>query len=440
MSESETITEVTEVRVSATPIAMSGIIASMMLLAGSSGISFAYIPISLDQNGFEPWVAAAMTPALSFGGFIGCLVTGWLLRLSGHARIFMTVFALIILSFLIVMLTKNPTMWVVARIVYGFGVTGAFIIAQSWLHDATTDDRRGKVITSFYVLYVVSLGFGSFSIGYLDINSHIPMAVAVALAAIAIFPVGLTRLRQPAPPEQVTVEIKKVWRISPVGFLGMLCVGGLTMTLQGFAPIYSGSLGYAPADIGLLMLMMQMGLIVVQLPMGALSDRIDRRYVLFIVAVMSSAMAIVMMSTQSNLSFLWLILIFAIWSGSIETIYSVSSALANDRADPKQYVYLSSTQMIAWSAGAFVIPLLNTVLLQFLPVEMFMQVILWISALFAVFVISRMITRGREIPQESDGFQYATAQIVNTTEFYNPEALEDIKAKNTAGVSEGLVS
>ena len=292
MVEAETITEVTEVRVSAPPIAMSGIIISMMMLAGSSGISFAYIPISLDRNGFEPWVASAMTPALSFGGLIGCVVTGWLLRLSGHARVFMTVYALIILSFLTIMLTQNPVFWIFARILYGFGVTGAFIIAQSWLHDATTDELRGRVITTFYVLYVVSLGAGSFAIGYIEIDSHIPMAIAVALAALAIFPVGLTRLRQPAPPEEVNVEIRKVWRISPVGLLGMLCVGGMTMTLQGFAPIYSGSLGYSPADIGLLMFMMQLGLIVVQLPMGALSDRIDRRYVLFLVASLSAAMAI----------------------------------------------------------------------------------------------------------------------------------------------------
>ena len=85
-----------------------------------------------------------------------------------------------------------------------------------------TDDNRGRVITVFYVSYVVALGFGSFSIGLVDLDSHIPMAIAVALVTFAIIPVGLTRLRQPVPPEEVNVEIGKVWRISPVGLLGML--------------------------------------------------------------------------------------------------------------------------------------------------------------------------------------------------------------------------
>lgn len=436
MSEEETVTETIEVRVSATPIALSGIIISMMLMAGASGLGFAYIPIRLSNLGFEPWVASAMFPALSFGGLIGCLVTGWLLRLSGHARVFMVVYALIIWSFLLVLLTDNPLLWILARALYGFGINGAFIIAQSWLHDASSDEHRGKVISIFYVSYVVSLGLGSYTIGWLDVSSQLPMAISMGLVALAILPVGLTRLPQPEPPEEFNVQVKKLWQVSPVGLMGMLCVGGLTMTLQGFAPIYSGELGYEPADIGLMMLFMQLGLLVVQLPMGALSDRIDRRYVLLMVACMSSVLGVIGILTESNLSFFWLVAMFAIWSGSIETFYSVSSALANDRADPKDYVFLSSTQMIMWSLGAFIIPLMSTVLLFFLPVTMFMWLLFGLSAFFAVFVVSRIFVREAVPQEEMENFQYATAQVVNPGEYYNPEAI----AEANAGVGEGLLN
>lgn len=434
--EEETIIETTEVRVSATPVAMSGIIISMMMMAGASGIAFAYIPITLAQRGFEPWVASAMFPALSFGGLIGCVAVGWFLRLSGHARVFMSVYALIIWSFLIMLLTDNPYIWILSRLLYGFGINGAFIVAQSWLHDACSDDNRGKVITTFYVTYVISLGLGSYSIGYMGVETHVPMAVCVGLVTLAILPVGLTRLRQPEAPEEFNIQVRKLWKISPVGMIGMLCVGGLTMTLQGFAPIYAGTLSYEPSDIGLLMLMMQMGLLVVQLPMGALSDRIDRRYVLLIVATMSVVLSVIAIVTESNLGFVWLVLVFAIWSGSIETFYSVSSALANDRADPKDFVFLSSTQMVMWSLGAFIVPLASTVLLQFLPVTMFMWLLLGLSASFAVFVMLRIFVREAVPQEEMENFQYATAQVVNTGEYYNPEVPEEANA----GVGEGLLN
>ncbi|MEM9330079.1 MAG: MFS transporter [Pseudomonadota bacterium] len=436
MNDVKTITETTEVRVSATPIAMSGIIISMMFMAAASGLGFAYVPIRLKELGFEPWVANAMFPALSLGGLFGCLATGWMLRLSGHARVFMTVYAIIILSFLLVLITENPAVWVLARALYGFGINGAFIVAQSWLHDACTDENRGRVISTFYVCYVLSLGVGSYMIGWIDVGSYVPMALSVAFVTLAILPVGLTRLRQPEAPEEFNIQIRKLWKVSPVGLMGMLCVGGLTMTLQGFAPIYTGELGYKAADIGLLMLIMQMGLLVVQLPMGALSDRIDRRYVLLIVAAMSCTLGVFAIATESNLSFVWLILMFAIWSGSIETFYSVSSALANDRADPKDYVFLSSTQMVMWSVGAFIIPLMSTVLLLFLPVTMFMWLLLALSSFFAAFVIVRIFIRDAVPQEEMENFQYATAQVVNPGEYYNPEAI----AEANAGSSEGLIN
>jgi len=208
------------------------------------------------------------------------------------------------------------------------------------------------------------------------------------------------------------------------------------MTLQSFAPIYAGTLEYTPSDIGILLFMMQLGLLVIQMPMGALSDRIDRRYILFIVATMSTVLGVVAIVTESNLNFLFLILMFALWSGSIETIYSVSSALANDRADPKHYVFLSSTLMIVWSFGAFIFPLTSTALLQFLPVKMFMWLLLSLSATFALFVLLRIFAR-KAVPQdEMENFQYATAQVVNTGEYYNPEII----AEANAGVSEGLMT
>ncbi len=434
--EEETIIETTQVRVSATPIAMSGIIISMMMMAASSGIAFAYIPITLSNNGFEPWVASAMFPALSFGGLMGCLAVGWFLRLSGHARVFMSVYALIIWSYLIILLTDDPYIWIFARALYGFGINGAFIVAQSWLHDACTDDNRGRVITIFYVFYVICVGFGSYAIGFINVDSSVPMAICVGLVTLAILPVGLTRLRQPEAPEGFNIQIRKLWKLSPVGLMGMLCVGGLTMTLQGFAPIYAGTLEYTPSDIGILLLVMQMGLLVVQLPMGAASDRIDRRYILLIVALLSTLFGIFAIATESNLNFIWLIIIFALWSGSIETIYSVSSALANDRADPKHYVFLSSTLMIIWSLGAFIVPLTSTLLLQFLPVKMFMWLLLSLSAVFAIFVALRIFIR-QAVPQdEMENFQYATAQVVNTGEYYNPEMV----AEANAGVGEGLLN
>ncbi len=411
----------TEETVSPPLLAVSSIILSAALMAVASGLTFAYIPIKLASLDFEPWVSASMMPALALGGFAGCIAVGPLLRLSGHARIFMLLYAMIIISMIIIAAVPNVEAWLLARALYGFGVNGMFIVAQSWLHDVSTDRNRGKTITTFYVSYVVSLGFGAFSIRFIEIDGNLIPLIATLFVAIAMVPVGLTRLRQPAPPERVTVALRRVWRISPVGLAGMFAVGGMTMTLQSFAPIYAYAEGFPKADVGLLMLLMQLGLLVIQFPMGLLSDHMDRRRILLAVCMVASMAAGFSIYADGSYTLLWMVLIFAVWNGATETIYSVSSALANDRADPKDYVLLSTTQMIAWSISGFVVPLMATVAIQHLPLSVFMWLLGAISLCFGVFVFVRMRMTDAVDPEDREVFQPATAQVVYPGDFVHPE-------------------
>lgn len=411
----------TEESVSPPQVAVSSIMLSAALMALASGLTFAYIPIKLASLDFQPWVAASMTPALALGGLAGCIAVGPLLRLSGHARVFMLLYAMIIISMVIIAAVPSVVAWLFARALYGFGVNGMFIVAQSWLHDVSTDHNRGKTITTFYVSYVVALGFGAFTIRFIEIDGNLIPLIATLFVAIAMVPVGLTRLKQPAPPERVTVALRRVWHISPVGLAGMFAVGGMTMTLQSFAPIYANAEGFSKADVGLLMLLMQLGLLVIQIPMGLLSDRIDRRRVLLAVSVIASMAAGFSIYADGSYTLLWMVLVFAVWNGATETIYSVSSALANDRADPKDYVLLSSTQMIAWSISGFVVPLIATVAIQYLPLSVFMWMLVSISLCFGMFVLVRMRMTDAVEPGDREIFQTATAQVVYPGEFVHPE-------------------
>ncbi len=420
-------------------LAVSGIILSSSVMACASGLMFAYIPLKLLSLGFEPWVPASMMPALAFGGLIGCFATGPLLRLSGHARVFMLLYALVMISIVFIALSESPYVWLGARMIYGFAINGIFIVAQSWLHFAATDEIRGRIITLFYVGYVLALGGGSYMIGYSDLSGNTVPVFATLFVALAILPVAVTRLPQPEAPDAITVDIKAVWRISPVGLAGMLTVGGLTMTLQTFAPIYTSGLGYGTADVGLLMALMQVGLLFVQVPMGSLSDRIDRRYVLLMVSAGASTLAVFAYSFGGLIGLGALIIVFALWNGFNETLYSVSSALANDRADPKHYVMLSATQMICWSSAAFVVPLILTFAVQITDVSIFMVICGLLTLCFSVFVIHRMRVR-QEVPAgEREAFQPVTAQIAYPGDYSNPDAIWDTEEEKDSGSSAGLV-
>ena len=418
-------------RVPSPPFAVASIILSMGLMATGNGVMFAYIPLKLAFEGFAPWVAGTMITALAGGGIVGCLLTGVLVRRVGHARVFAALVALVILSVLMIALRTEPVTWILARALYGFAMTGLFIISQSWLNDASENVWRGRIIAIFYMTYVIAIGAGGYVLKFIELETLQGPLLGIFFAALAILPVSLTRLRTPPPPEAVSVAVAAVWRISPVGLLGLLAVGGLTMLVAGFAPIYAAGEGYAKEDIALLLFLMQFGMIGVQYPLGAISDRTDRRYVLLAacaIVIGSAAVA----SQVSGTTLVWLILIFAIWSGGTETIYAVANAHANDRAEPQYYVSLSSTLLVAWSISGFVLPGIATALTQVAGLQAFMYVAMAVAALYAAFVAYRLTRREPAPLGDQEPYCPISAQVPHTAEL-GPQAPEEAASASCPG-------
>ena len=382
-------------------IGVAGVILAMALTAIGNGLMFAYIPVSLGASGYAPTWAGMILTGLSAGGIAGCLLTAWLVRRVGHARAYMVFSALIILSNALVAIGTNPIVWIAARALYGFAICGMFVVAQSWLNDAVGNTIRGRVMAIFYVCYIVGLGVGSYLMGFLDISTAIAPILGVAFTAISILPVGLTRLRQPPPPEGASVAIGEAWRISPVGVAGMLAVGGLSMMIAGFAPIHATASGYSQKDVATLMFAMPLGTLVFQIPFGWISDRTDRRYVLIAAAILV-VMAGVAASRFDGGPLLLMIAIYLVWSGASESIYSLSSAHANDRASKEELVRLSGTMLFLWSVSGFLVPGIGTALTAAFGTASFILVAIVIAALFCVFTIWRVM-RSARVPAEAAG-------------------------------------
>ena len=401
------------------PRAIASVILSMGLVAVGNGLLFTYIPVQLAEKGFPPWVAGAVLTAMAVGGLVSCLVTGLIVRRVSHARAFATMTACVILSVLMISLGTYPIIWVAARALYGFATTGLFIVSQSWLNDACANEWRGKVIALFYMVYVVAIGSGGFLLRYVSLEGATVPLLGIFFATVALLPVCLTRLPTPPPPASITIAVRAVWRISPVGLVGLFAAGGLTMLLQGFGPIYVADEGYSKNDIGLLIFLMQLGMIVVQYPLGALSDRTDRRYVLVAACLLAIAAALFAVETNPE-RFMLIVLIFAIWSGATESVFSIANAHASDRADPEYYVSLSSTLLVAWSISGLVVPALATALTPVFGPKVFMYLAIFIAALYGSFVIYRISRREPTPVEETEPYQQVSAQAPLSVELAHP--------------------
>ncbi len=400
-------------------IAITSVVLSMALVAVGNGLMFAYIPVRLGAEGFSPTWSGLIVTGLSAGGLAGCILTGPLVRRVGHARAFMVLSALIALSNAAVGAGTYPLLWIAARTLYGLAICGIFVVAQSWLNDVIGNGIRGRVMAIFYVAYVAGLGIGYYTLAFVDIASTQASLIGIAFTALSILPVGMTRLRQPPPPQAASVAIRRAWRISPVGVAGMLAVGGLSMSISGFAPIHATAKGYSQQDVALLLSAMPLGTLLLQIPFGWISDRTDRRYVLIAASVLVVAAGLLAIGFDGR-ALAILVVIYVFWDGASESIYSLASAHASDRAGKGDLVALSSSLLFAWSFSGFVVPGIVTALTAVYGTQSFMYVAIVIAATYAGFVGWR-VARAKPVPAEETGsFSPMTAQAPLPTDLAFP--------------------
>jgi MFS family permease len=211
------------------------------------------------------------------------------------------------------------------------------------------------------------------------------------------------------------------WRNSPVAFIGVLASGGLSMLVQGFTPIYAAANAMTQKDVATLMFIMQFGLLVIQYPMGALSDRIDRRIVLIATCALIVAAGFAALVVSFD-SLPLLLLAFALFAGAVETVYSIANAHANDRTDPADFVPLASTMLVAWSAAATLVPMLVTLLTPAFGPQLFIYATMTVAVLYAAFVLVRLRLRERVPPQQCETFELRSAQVPNAGALAEAEA------------------
>lgn len=196
---------------------------------------------------------------------------------------------------------------------------------------------------------------------------------------------------------------------------GALRVNALTVVVFAAAASARAAQGYTNDQVALLLFLMQFGMIGVQLPLGALSDRIDRRYVLLIAAAIVAVAA--MAATRLDVpAAVWVILVFAIWAGATESIFAAANAHAHDRAAPQFYVTLSSTLIVCRSISGVIMPAVATALTEVAGPRAFIYVAFAIAVAFGLSVAWR-VSRRTPVPEDEQApYQPISAQLPYTAE------------------------
>ncbi|HWK47556.1 MAG TPA: MFS transporter [Stellaceae bacterium] len=393
---------------------LSAVILGITVFQLGNGVLQTYLPIRLIVEHYPDIAVGLMATTHSIGFLVCCLIAPRIIHSIGHIRAFAAFSGAMAAIALAFAGWVDPVPWVILRLVTGFCSGGVFTVIESWLNDGASTRERGRILSIYMVSVKLSYAAGQLLLTTGDPHSFAFFMIASAAYSVCLIPVSATRASSPMMVGTKRMGIAEVYRTTPAAAIGCFAAGLVTSAVVNIGPAYGTEINIATGDIAILMAAMQIGGLVMQWPLGALSDRIDRRWVM---AGASGAVALVSLVVATNTGWsTWILaLLLALWGGFALSLYALAIAHANDFADKDQTVSLASTLLMIWALGSVIGPLLATsVMAQVGPAGLFLYSAI-VSLILAGFVLWRRTRRAAVPAEQRAPYAYAptTSPIAN---------------------------
>jgi MFS family permease len=330
------------------------------------------------------------------GVIIGSLRAAWVIRRVGHIRTFAAFGAIATTAPLVHLLVVDPFVWIAARALTGFCFAGMFIVVESWLNAGATSENRGQILSIYGMTGLVAGVGGQLLLPTTDPTGFKPFCIIACIISLALVPIALTQGAAPAPPgEESRVNLRRLYRESPLGVLAGILGGVTTGAFFTLGPIFAEGRGLKTGGIAVFMACGTLGGFLAAWPLGLLSDRYDRRLVIIGAAGAAAVSLIAMIALVPTDAYPWLLYVcVALFGGMIIPTYSLALAHLSDAVEQEEMVAASGGLLLAHGAGAAAGPLIAGFAMSATPHGLSFTLVV-AQVLIVLFGLSRLVSRTR---------------------------------------------
>lgn len=325
-----------------------------LLQLGSSLLS-TLIGVRLAEAGVPTTIAGLVTAAYFAGLVLGALFGHLLILGVGHIRAFASYASVFSAATLAHGYILHPLAWGGLRMLEGLCMAGLLMVTESWLNERSDNTTRGAMLSAYTIAIYASQGGGQFLLNLPDPGGFGLFALISILMSLALVPVAATRIIAPAIPAPSHFGLRQLLEISPLGVAGSFGAGLVMGSIYALAPFFAQTIGLGVAGTARFMAAIILGGLLIQWPLGYLSDRIDRRTVIAMLNVGIAATSIGLAAAAAA-GVSGLLLLAVLFGGVAFTLYPLAVAHANDHVLPPDLVPAAGGMLLAYSVGATVGP------------------------------------------------------------------------------------
>jgi MFS family permease len=364
--------------------------AGLSLIGLAVGVQGSLLGVRAELEGFDDYLIGLLMSCYFAGFLAGSLLTPKMIQRVGHIRMFAALSAVASVTILIHAIYIEPWAWALMRLLTGFAFSTIYVVSESWLNQASTNANRGQTLSIYTSILLAGICAGQFMLNLanpLDFTLFILISVMVSVAAV---PILLSPIQTPAIEEIERVTIRHLWYRTPMGVTGIVLSQWVSSILFGMGAVYGTKLGMSISEIASFMGAMMAGGMILQWPLGKISDMVDRRWVIGFACLFAVAFAL-LISRESEASLKLYTLIF-LFGGCSLSLYSLVVALTNDHLRPSEIVPASGTVVLIAGLTSITGPITAVFWLQLFGLQSFFQLLAVALLLLAGISIWRVLT------------------------------------------------
>lgn len=360
---------------------------SLFLFMLGSGLFTTLVILRLHIDNFSSITIGAMTSAYYAGLVIGSFRSERFILRVGHIRAFSFFASLLAVVCIAQGIYVEPWFWLILRVAGGFATAGLFIVIESWLLIIGDIKTRGKILSFYMITLYAAQGSGQFLINLGSPSELLLFAVAAMLSSLAVIPLSITKISQPEIHEPASLSFLELYKLSTSGVIGCLCSGLILGAIYGLLPIF---LTESLANLKLVSLFMALtifGGMALQYPIGKLSDHVERRIVLIVIACLVAAISIFAILAFSY-SWISAVVLF-LFGGLTFALYPVSISYACDSLKPNHMVAATQGLLLTYSIGATIGPFISPLFMNYFGKNGLFMYFFCMSSFMACFFLWR---------------------------------------------------
>ncbi|MGD9912829.1 MAG: MFS transporter [Rhizobiaceae bacterium] len=334
-------------------LSLGAAIASISVVGIAIGLGLPLLSVAMERQGHASSLIGLNTAVAGIASVAIAPFTTPLAQRFGVVWMMLGAILLGSLAFLGFYFAPQFWMWFPLRAILHAAITVLFILSEFWITTSAPPHRRGLVLGLYAT--VLSLGFalGPWLFAQIGSEGLLPFAVTFGVVMIGALPVLAAWRESPVihMPEDGEPGgfVRYIWLV-PTATAAVLVFGAVETGGFSFFPIYGERIGYSEGDAALLLSMIGLGNVLLQIPIGTLSDRMrDRRLLLLGCAIVGLAGMCLLPIVATDW---WLLAcVLFIWGGAVAAMYTVGLAHLGSRLSGRDLASANAAFVLCYGLG-----------------------------------------------------------------------------------------